>query len=128
MSGSRGYSFCRFRCRQSIGNHDKQMSQSNCETQAAFIVHYHNSDTRAEKATKGEILVTKRRRIASRHGSKKTWVALPNCRQGPLGRKAVGPGLISSSSTPNSVSRKLCHDTAIRHYCGGEHGYCRQFN
>ena len=54
--------------------------ESNCETQAAFVVHYHNSDTRAEKATKGEIRVTKRRRIASRHGSKKTWVALPNCR------------------------------------------------
>ena len=45
--------------------------ESNCETQAAFVVHYHNSDTRAEKATKGEIRVTKRRRIASRHGSKK---------------------------------------------------------
>ena len=56
--------------------------ESNCETQAAFVVHYHNSDTRAETATKGEIRVTKRRRIASRHGSKKTWVALPNCRQG----------------------------------------------
>ena len=56
--------------------------ESNCETQAAFVVHYHNSDNRAEKATKGEIRVTKRRRIASRHGSKKTWVALPNCRQG----------------------------------------------
>ena len=27
--------------------------ESNCETQAAFVVHYHNSDTRAEKATKG---------------------------------------------------------------------------
>ena len=52
--------------------------ESNCETQAAFVVHYHNSDTRAERATKGEIRVTKRRRIASRHGSKKTWVALPN--------------------------------------------------
>ena len=46
-------------------------TESNCETQAAFVVHYHNSDTRAEKATKGEIRVTKRRRIASRHGSKK---------------------------------------------------------
>ena len=45
--------------------------ESNCETQAAFVVHYHNPDTRAEKATKGEIRVTKRRRIASRHGSKK---------------------------------------------------------
>ena len=43
--------------------------ESNCEIQAAFVVHYHNSDTRAEKATKGEIRVT--RRIASRHGSKK---------------------------------------------------------
>ena len=32
--------------------------ESNCETQAAFVVHYHNSDTRAEKATKGEIRVT----------------------------------------------------------------------
>ena len=31
--------------------------ESNCETQAAFVVHYHNSDTRAEKATKGEILL-----------------------------------------------------------------------
>ena len=56
--------------------------ENNCETQAAFVVHYHNSDTRVEKATKGEIRVTKRRRIASRHGSEKTWVALPNCRQG----------------------------------------------
>ena len=45
--------------------------ESNCETQAAFVVHCHNSDTRAEKATKGEIRVTKRRRIASRHGSGK---------------------------------------------------------
>ena len=33
--------------------------ESNCETQAAFVVHYHNSDTRAEKATKGEIRVYK---------------------------------------------------------------------
>ena len=64
-------------------------TESNCETQAAFVVHYHNSDTRAEKATKGEIRVTKRRRIASRHGSEKNWdwvAALPNCRQG---RKTV---------------------------------------
>ena len=61
--------------------------ESNCETQAAFVVHYHNPDTRAEKTTKGEIRVTKRRRIASRHGSKKTWVALPNCRHfGDKGR------------------------------------------
>ena len=67
--------------------------ESNCETQAAFVVHYHNSDTRTEKATKGEIRVTKRRRIASRHGSKKTWVALPNCRQG---RKTVGPHSLST--------------------------------
>ena len=89
--------------------------ESNCESQAAFVVHYHNSDTRAEKATKGEIRVTKRRRIASRHGSKQTWVALPNnanCRQG---RKTVGP---HSLSLRLSVSRNLCHDTAIRHYCG----------
>ena len=27
--------------------------ESNCETQTVFVVHYHNSDTRAEKATKG---------------------------------------------------------------------------
>ncbi len=44
---------------------------SNCKTQAASAVHYQNSDTRAKKATKGEIRVTKRRRIVSRHGSKK---------------------------------------------------------
>ena len=48
--------------------------ETNCETQAAFVVHYHTSDTRAEMATRGEIRVTKQRRIASRHGSKKTWV------------------------------------------------------
>ena len=86
---------------------------SNCETQAAFVVHYHNSDTRAEKATKGEIRVTKRRRIASRHGSRKKnglgstaeffffdfglklalhGRSIINCRQG---RKTVGPRSLS---------------------------------
>ena len=57
---------------QSIGNHDKHVSRSsNFETQAAFIVHYLNSDNRGKNTTKGEIRVTKRRRIVSRHGSKK---------------------------------------------------------
>ena len=61
--------------------------ESNCETQAAFVVHYHNSDTRAEKATKGEIRVTKRRRIASRNGSKKTWVAVTSTAELPTRTK-----------------------------------------
>ena len=35
---------------QSIGNHDKHVSRSsNSETQAAFVVHYLNSDNRAKK-------------------------------------------------------------------------------
>ena len=85
--------------------------ESNCETQAAFVVHYHNSDTRAEKAIKGEIRVTKRRRIASRHGSEKN-----------LGSTAELPGVGDKDERQkaliHSVSRNLCHDTAIMHYCG----------
>ena len=90
--------------------------ESNCETRAAFVVHYHNSDTRAEKATKGEIRVTKRRRIASRHGSKKTWVALPNCRQGQgVGRKTV---VGSHSFTQYHVIYVMILPLGIRAYCG----------
>ena len=59
MSGSRGYSFRRFRFSSRLAttiNKFIALEESNCETQAAFIVYYHNSDTCTEKATKGEIL------------------------------------------------------------------------
>ena len=58
MSGSRGYSFRRFRFSSRLATTINKFLalESNCETQAAFVVYYHNSDTRAEKATKGEIL------------------------------------------------------------------------
>ena len=60
--------------------------ESNCETQAAFVVHYHNSDTRAEKATKAKekYELQNEEELPVAMVRKKTWVALPNwnCRQG----------------------------------------------
>ena len=69
--------------------------ESNCETQAAFVVHYHNSDTRAEKATwvpKEKYELQNEEELPVAMVRKKTWVALPNCRQG---RKTVGPHSLS---------------------------------
>ncbi len=48
---------------------------SNSKTQADSAIHSRR------KAAKGEIRVTKRRRIVSRHGSKKTWVALTRTKE-----------------------------------------------